>query len=300
MPNARPASIRYSALALALVLAAGLPAHDAGAAKKKAEPAVTACTDFYTFTNKDWLAANAAPADGTGMVSALGQLRDLTQRQQRELLDSAMRAPENHVQKLLGDFWASGLDVAAVEADGAQPIAPLLARIDAIRRDRDIPPAVAALHQVGIPVLFQFTPHLDLANLKRHIGYFTQGGIGLTAPTYYTRADPDTQALLGRYRDYVEQILVLTGTPADRAAAQAQQVIEFETRIAQASRPMSLMRDPRNNYALVPTDTLGKSYRHLQLDDFLKAQAVQDDVVSLANPALFTELDTMVDKVKPE
>ena len=299
MPNARPAFNRYSVLALALALVAGLPVHDADAAKKKAEPAATACTDFHSFTNKDWLTANML-IEGTGMVSALGQLRDLAQRQQRELLDAAMRAPENHVQKLLGDFWASGLDVAAVEADGAQPIAPLLARIDGIRRDRDIPPAIAALHQVGIPVLFQFTPDVDLANLERHIGYFTQGGLGLTDPTYYTREDPDTRALLGRYKDYVEKILVLTGTPADEAAAQAQQVIDIETRIAQASRPMSLMRDPRNNYALVPSETLGKSYRHLQLDDFLEAQAVQDDVVSLANPALFTELDTMVDKVEPE
>src|SRR3546814_1569037 len=142
MPNARPACHRYSALALGLVLATGL-SQDADAAKKKAQPAVTACTDFYTFTNKDWLAANVI-VQGTGAVSALGQLRDLAQQQQRDLLDSAMQAPENHVQKLLGDFWASGLDVAAVEADGAQPIAPLLSRIDRIRRDKDIPPAIAA------------------------------------------------------------------------------------------------------------------------------------------------------------
>src|SRR3546814_16431441 len=104
MPNARPACHRYSALALGLVLATGL-SQDADAAKKKAQPAVTACTDFYTFTNKDWLAANVI-VQGTGTVSALGQLRDLAQQQQRDLLDSAMQAPENHVQKLLGDFWA--------------------------------------------------------------------------------------------------------------------------------------------------------------------------------------------------
>src|SRR3546814_11773038 len=63
---------------------------------------------------------------------------------------------------------------------------------------------------------------------------------------------------------------------------------------------MSLMRDPRNNYALVQTGTLAKSYRHLQLDDFLQAQAVTSDAVSLANPALFTELDAMVDKIDPD
>src|SRR3546814_14644385 len=63
---------------------------------------------------------------------------------------------------------------------------------------------------------------------------------------------------------------------------------------------MSLMRDPRNNYALVQTGTLAKSYRHLQLDDFLQAQAVTSDAVSLANPALFTELDAMVAKIDPD
>ncbi|HVI57548.1 MAG TPA: M13 family metallopeptidase [Luteimonas sp.] len=304
MPNARPAIARYSALALGLTLAAGLSVHDADAAMKKrpakkAEPAVTACTDFYAFTNKDWLASNLV-VGGSGAVSALGQLRDQARQQQRDLLDAAMRSPQNNVQKLLGDFWASGLDEAAVEADGAQPIAPLLARIDGIRRSKDIPPSIAALHQVGIPVLFQFTPDVDLADLSRHVGYFTQGGIGLTDPTYYTRNDPDTQALLGRYKDYVQKILVLTGTPADKSEAQAQQVIDIETRIAKASKPMTLMRDPRSNYALVPSATLGKSYRHLQLGDFLKAQGVSDDTVSLANPALFAELDAMVDKLKPE
>jgi putative endopeptidase len=300
MPNARPL-----ALAIGLTLIASLSVHDADAAKKKrapakkAEPAVTACTDFYTFTNKDWLATNMV-VGGSGAMSALGQLRDTAQQQQRDLLSAAMQSPQNNVQKLLGDFWASGLDEAAVETDGAQPIAPLLARIDGIKRTKDIPPSIAALHQVGIPVLFQFTPDVDLAQLDRHIGYFTQGGLGLTDPTYYTRNDPDTQALLGRYKDYVQKILTLTGTPADKLAAQTQQVIDIETRIAKASKPMSLMRDPRSNYALVQTATLGKSYKHLQLGDFVAVQGVKDDVVSLANPALFTELDTMVDKLKPD
>src|SRR3546814_8115555 len=116
MPNARPACHRYSALALGLVLATGL-SQDADAAKKKAQPAVTACTDFYTFTNKDWLAANVI-VQGTGTVSALGHMRNLQKQQKGALLDPAMQAPENQVQKLLGPSWARGLDVAAVEAEG--------------------------------------------------------------------------------------------------------------------------------------------------------------------------------------
>ena len=299
-------NLRPLALALGLSLIVGLAASDADAAKKKRAPAkkpaaaaVTACSDFYTFTNKSWLDANTV-LGGSGMVSALGQLQERSLQQQRELLDTAMRAPQGNVQKLLGDFWASGLDEAAVELDGANPIAPLLSRINSIKRAKDIPASIAALHQLGIAVVFNFSADVDLSDLSRHIGYFGQGGLGLPDPAYYTRTDADTRALLGRYNNYVQKILTLTGTPPDKLAAEAQQVIDLETRVAQSSRPLMQMRDPRTNYAPTPTASLAKQYKRLQLDDFLKAQGVTDDSVSLANPELFTQLDALVGTLKPD
>lgn len=295
MLNAKPLT-----LALVACLAIGTPATDAGAqrrgaAKAPAEP--TACTDFYSFTNKDWLAANTVI--GTGSVSALGELQALARQQQRDLLEAAMQSPQNDVQRLLGDFWASGLDEAAVEADGAQPIAPLLARIDAIRRARDVPPAIAALHQVGIPVLFNFNADVDLADLSRHMGYFTQGGLGLPDPAYYTRDDADTRAILDSYRDYVRATLALTGVEEKSLDAETAAVIELETEIARHWRAITLARDPRNNYAPVPAAGLDKQYKRLELNEFLETNGVQDETVSMANPALFARLDELVGSVKP-
>ena len=126
-----------------------------------------------------------------------------------------MASPQNGIQKLLDDFWASGLDEDAVERDGAGPIAPLLARIGAIRKPQDVAPAIAALHQVGIPVAFNFTADIDLRKLDTYMGYFAQGGLGLPDASFYTRTDPDARALLGRYNGYVQKILVLAGTPQD-------------------------------------------------------------------------------------
>ncbi|HEY4556230.1 MAG TPA: M13 family metallopeptidase N-terminal domain-containing protein, partial [Lysobacter sp.] len=290
--------------ALALSLAAALAAPSADAQRKRAParakaPAVSpACTDFYGVANAQWLQANATAT--TGAVSALGQLNARAREQQIELLDSAMAAPQGNVQKLLGDFWASGLDEAAVERDGANPVAPLLARINAIRRTKDVPASIAALHQVGIPVVFHFNADVDLQDLDRHLGYFSQGGTGLVDPAFYTRTDAETRAVLGHYNQYVQRILALTGTPQAQLAAQAQQVIDLETRIAQASRPLAELRDPRRNYAPVPVAGLAKQYRNLQLDAFLKAQGVSDDTVSIADTALFTQLDALVAGIKPE
>ena len=291
--------------ALAVVLIAGTASPDVQAAKKKASKAKTpaaastgACTDFYAYANGNWLKANALPA-GAASLSAMEQLGERARQQQIDLLDAAMTAPRGGVQKLLGDFWASGLDEAAVERDGSTPIAPLLGRINAIKKPGDVAAAIAALHQVGIPVAFNFGADIDLNDLNRHIGYFSQGGLGLPDPAFYTRSDADTRKLLGAYNGYVQKILVLTGTPNDKAAAEAAQVIDLETRIAQASKPLTELRDPRANYAPVAVANLAKTYRKLQLADFLKAQGVKDDAVSIANPQLFAQLDTLVGSLKP-
>ncbi len=297
MSNARPLSIILS-LAIAAILTS--PAADAAKKKKhaskKAPEVSLVCRDFHAHANADWLTAN--PAVGTGMQSALGQMAQRAQQQQIDLLNADMQA-QGGVSKLLGDFWASGLDEASVERSGATPIAPLLSRIDAIRRGKDIPAAIAALHQVGIPVVFNFSADVDLQDPGRHIGYFSQGGLGLPDPAFYTRTDADTRALLGRYTDYVTKILALTGSKPDQLQADAQSVLGLETRIAQASRPLDALRDPRGNYALVPAANLGKQFKNLRLDDFLKAQSVSDGNVSLANPQLFAQLDALVGGIKP-
>ncbi|HDS1127841.1 TPA: M13 family metallopeptidase [Stenotrophomonas maltophilia] len=296
MPNFRPLAI-----ALGISLATLVPTHDAFAAKKKAAraPAVSAqCSDFYDATNAGWLKANPVPQ--TGATTALGQLVDRSRQQQRELLDAAMKSPQGNVQKLLGDFWASGLDEAAVEADGSNPIAPLLTRINAIKKAKDVPASIAALHQVGIPVAFNFGPDVDLKALDRHIGYFMQGGMGLPDPAFYTRTDADTVALMGRYRNYVKQILALTGTPAAKLDAESQAVIALETELARNAQSLAGINNPFNNYAPISTKELNSRYRNLQLDAFLKAQGVDDDLVSLADPGLFKQLDGMVTKLKPD
>ena len=288
-------------LALGVALVALVLAADADAQRRKSRaPAVSPqCADLYAHANAAWLKTHQAPADA-GAVTALGQLSELALQQQRQLLDAAMASPDNDVQHRLGDFWASGLDEAAVEADGSRPIATLLSRIDAIGKSRDVPATIAALHQVGIPVAFNFAPDVDLQALDRHIGYFMQGGMGLPDPAFYTRDDADTRVVMDRYRAYVRQILALTGSPEQRLDADVSAVIAIETALARKSRSLNELNSPADNFAPVPVAQAAKRYRNLQLDKFLAAQGVKDDRVSMANPALFAELDSMVGKLKPE
>lgn len=283
------------AITVCLGLAGLTASADADAQRRRAAraPAVApACSDFYHLANAGWLAANPLPA--TGANSALAQLAGNAQTQQKALLDAAAQQPANEVQKLLGDFWASGLDEAAVEADGSRPIAPLLTRINALGRNRELPATIAALHQVGIPVAFNFNADIDLKALDRHLGYFMQGGTGLPDPAFYTRDDAPIQHVRSRYRDYIKQILALTGTPANRLEREADAVLALETALATPSQALARINNPFNNYAPVPVAGLDRQYRHLRLGDFLKAQGVSAGQVSLAEPAVFASVDRLV------
>ena len=89
MPHLHPAFCKPALLTLALVAALG--SGDAYAAKKKAAraPAANAeCSNFYDSANADWLKANPLPS-GFNAVTSLGQMRERSQQQQRELLDAA-------------------------------------------------------------------------------------------------------------------------------------------------------------------------------------------------------------------
>ena len=144
---------------------------------------------------------------------------------------------------------------------------------------------------------FNFAPDVDLKALDRHIGYFMQGGTGLPDPAFYTRTDAETVALMGRYRGYVKQILALTGTPAAQLDAESALVIQLETELARSAHSVADINNPFNNYAPVATRELNSRYRNLQLNAFLEAQGVNDDLVSLADPNLFQQLNGMVSRL---
>jgi putative endopeptidase len=280
-PHAR--SLRMLGLA-ALLAAAPAFAQD--------PPQAQACTDFHAFANADWLAANP-PGVAT---SVMAQLDARARAQTRQLLDSAMQAPQGPLEAWLGDLWASGLDEAATERIGAQPIAPLLAQLDGVRRARQLGPAIATLHKAGVPVLFGFGP-VPSADGGLAAG-FSQGGMALVDPAFYTREGAGAEVLRSKYRDYVQRILELSGVPTDQSAAQTQVVVDIETRIARESRPLSLVRTQGERMASLPVAGLDRQYPRLAPESFLESLGVDAGFV-LADPQLLAGLDAMLGELDP-
>ncbi len=283
MTSTRTPLLRSLPAALALTLALGA-ASSAQAQRGAAAP--IACADFHANTNAAWVAANPLPP-GVPALGRLSQLNLTALEQQRQLLIAAAASPADEEQRLLGTFWTSGMDAAAIEADGLQAVQPLLARIDGMRRPRDLATTLAALHAAGVPVLFNVGADVDLRDFSKTIGYLTQGGLGLPDPAYYTREDADTRALLARYRSHVEQVLAASGVPQAQLQQQSGWITSIEMQLAAASQDLVALRDPTGVYRPTEVRALDRAYPALRLRDFLEAQGVEADSMSLGQTAFF-------------
>ncbi len=303
MPRTRHALLLVPMLMLGFNTTADASKAKSKPAAKTAKPAATApanaaCSDFYEATNGAWLKANPAPAAGS--VSAFDAMLANARQQERTLLESLASNPSSDAERALGALWTDGMNESAVDAAGTAPMQPLFDRIAKIRKAKDVSAAIADLHAAGVPVLFNFSADVDLKDFDRQLGYANQGGLGLPDPDYYTRPDADTRALLGRYRTYVETVLQLSGTSADKVSTESGWVLSIEMQLAQASLPLVQLRDPNNAYRPVTLAELQRAYPNIAFDKFLRAQHADDDHISLAHTGYFAAADGMLATVPVE
>ncbi|MDQ3413351.1 MAG: M13 family peptidase, partial [Chloroflexota bacterium] len=90
--------------------------------------------DFYRFANGGWLDRTTIPSD-EGWYGVFNELDDLTREQLFTLLDDVSSSDELQAgtdEWKAAELYRQGMDIAARNAQGVEPIQPLLAEIDAI------------------------------------------------------------------------------------------------------------------------------------------------------------------------
>jgi putative endopeptidase len=208
-----------------------------------------ACQDYYQFANGGWLKKNPIPPEypSWGTFSELAERNRTAMRKILERLAKEKSAPGSEEQKI-GDFYASCMDETAIEAAGAKPLAPELARIEKVQNLSDLRAEVANLQTHGVGALFGFGSQQDRKNSSEVIAGAFQGGLGLPDRDYYTKTDDKSKGLRARYVEHVAKMFTLLGDDPDRAAAQAKAVLEIETKLAEASMTRVERRDPDATY----------------------------------------------------
>ena len=256
-----------------------------------------ACTDFSSYVNDKWLAANPIPGDKTSWgpwdvlsLRTLGIQRQLAER-------AAGKATPTGVEKIIADFWVSGMDEARINAQGITPLNERLAAIDALRDGPAISDYLRKIAARGENPLFAFFPSADFKNSSMNMGYAAQGGLGLPDRNYYF--DADKKAIREAYEKHIAKVLELSGIAADQAARDARAVLAFETRLARPSKSQEdLSRDVSLFYNPVTLGAADKLTPGFSWSAFFEAQGIAaPEKFSLAVPAFHQEVSRMLTSV---
>ena len=207
------------------------------------------CDDFYQFAMGGWMKSNPIPPEYSSWGS-FTQLADKNQQNLRQILEAAAgseAAPGSNEQKI-GDFYASCMDTAAIDAAGSKPIEADLARIAAIKSAAELQAVIEYLHSQGIGAFFRFNSTQDAKDSTQVIGAAFQGGLGLPEREYYLKEDVKSKQLREAYEKHVAKMFELLGAPADQSAAEAATILKIETALATVSMKNTDLRDPDKTY----------------------------------------------------
>ena len=295
----------FSALILLAALPAGAqtlpaaaptaPAH--GLFLSALDPTVRPCDDFYEYANGGWLRTAAIPPErsGAGVGLEVSERNQLILRAVAEKAAADPRADPHRPAGKVGSFYRSGLDEARVESEGAHPLAPEMARIDAVRDAPGLLAEIGRLHRLGIGAAFNFGAGQDIKDSERAIAQVGQGGLGLPERGYYTRTDAETEAVRDAYTAHVAKMLTLLGDAPAQAGAEAKTILALETALALASKTPVERRDPAANYhktTLAGLEALTPGVRWQPYFDAIGLP--RPGAINVAQPAFFTALGRQI------
>ena len=250
---------------------------------------VSVCTNLYAFGNGGWLKANPLPADQSywGSVSILFEENRNKLRGVLEKAAANKSSAAGSDERKIGDFWASCMDEAAIEAAGAKPIQAELDRIAKIATPADLQGEITRLQLLGANAVFGFTAEQDRKTSTEVIAIASQGGLGLPDGEYYTKTDEESKKLREQYEAHVARMLQLLGDDATKAATDAKTIMAFETQLAEASMTPVERRDPEKTYNRMDAAKLASLTPNWSWPAYFQAVGVRPAAVNVAQPKFF-------------
>jgi len=200
--------------------------------------------DFFAHVNGAWLDTFMIPADKSAYGVAY-ILDDAARANVRTIIEGAASSKPSagSVEQKIGDYFASFMDTAALEANGVNAIKSDLDRIAAVTTTADLS---RLFGEPGFqsPVGVYIGP--DDKDPDAYFVNLVQSGLGMPDRDYYLKDDTKLKETRAAYLAHIGRMMALAGI--SDADAKAARIMALETRIAQAHWPAERRRDAVANY----------------------------------------------------
>jgi putative endopeptidase len=253
--------------------------------------------DFYQYANGKWIAETDIPPDRPS-VYVFTLLAKRNREELRKILETAAAdkdAAKTGIKWKVGAFYRSGMDEKKIDEQGVRPLQAEFERIAAIKDKDGILQELARLHAFRAFAGFAFASTPDLKDSRRVIAEFSQGGLTLPDRDYYLKDDERLKKIRTEYVAHVTKMLELLGDKHEEAARAAKTVLDFETRLAKASRARVDLRDPQRNYHLMSVADMEKETPGVSWKPYFAALGLKElKELTIGQPEFLKEIGRMV------
>ncbi len=264
--------------------------------------------DFFRYANNKWLQNNPIPEEYTtyGAFTELDQRNELQIQEIINEVSNDSTAAEGSVAQKIRDFYNAGMDTVAIEARGYSELLPYFEKVDALTDKADLAELIGYMHTQGFGGFFHAGVGSDDKNADMVIMHVYQGGLSLPDRDDYF--DESSKEMREKYVEHVANMFKLIGTDAETAANMANNILAFETRLAEKSLTRVERRDPDRTYNKMTRVELQAKSPVFNWDDYFNALGapafdslnvgMPDFIVGLNSNILNTDLQVIKDYLK--
>ena len=215
---------------------------------KYMDTTVSPKSNFYDYANGNWMKETEIPEDRTSW-GGFQVLRKSTDDDVLAIIDNAQKSekygPETDQAKALAVFETQ-LDTVARNEAGLKPLQPALEKIKSIKDVKDLQEVIAKNPATVSDPFFGIAAFSNPSNSNINSAYITTGGLGLPNREYYTDQDEKSKEIRQQYVDHITRMLQYLGDSEESAKKQAEEILAFETRLAEPRLDKVASRDFRN------------------------------------------------------
>jgi putative endopeptidase len=200
--------------------------------------------DFFKYANGKWAARTEIPGD-RARFGNFDKLSVLSENRVHAIVeDAAAGRLKDADGAKIGAAYAAFMNEALADKLGAKPIQPELAEIRAVKSKDQFTALMAKANVSGFSTIFPVGISIDQKDPQHYTVITANGGLGLPDRDYYLQ--PSFAEKKAKYEAYVAQMLALAGW--EKPAESAKAVVDFETKLADASWTRVQRRDRDKTY----------------------------------------------------
>ncbi len=255
--------------------------------------------DFYEYAAGGWLKTHPLDAEHP-TNGAFVDLEEQNQKRIKGLIEeySSKSQPKGSLGQKIGDLYNLMMDSVRLNREGAAPLKPVLAKVEAIKNKKEYQLVMAQLDYQGVgAMMFGISVGADQRNASQNIVGISQGGIGLGERDYYLNDDEQTVKVRNAYKEYIKTLFQLVGDDEQTAQKKTDVLLAIETRIAKASYDNVKLRDVNANYHKMSYAQLISDYPGIDWGNIFLAQGFPPFAeVDLGQPEPIKEVEKILEE----